>query len=116
MKRLIVVDDDEGIQDIFSLIFSRAGYKVEVYSAGTPLMEDHLEKPDIFILDKQLSGIDGLDICRFLKHKKETQDVPIIMISANPNIKYLSKEAGADDFLEKPFKMKELLEMVEKYV
>lgn len=116
MKRLIVVDDDEGIQDIFSLIFSRAGYKVEVYSAGSPLISDHFEIPDIFILDKQLSGIDGLEVCRFLKRKKETQDIPVIMISANPNIENLSKEAGADDFLEKPFKMKELLEMVERYV
>lgn len=116
MKRLIIVDDDEGIQDIFSLIFNQAGYDVRIYSAGAPLMEDHLEKPDIFILDKQLSGIDGLEVCRFLKSKDTTKDVPVIMISANPNIKKLAEEAGADDSLEKPFRMKELLDMVAKYV
>lgn len=115
MKKIIVAEDDEGMQHAISLIFERAGYKVTVMSSGQPLLDNEFETPDIFVLDKQLSGIDGLDICRFLKAQPSTSGVPVIMLSANPEIGRLSAEARATDFLEKPFRMKNLLEMVEKY-
>lgn len=117
MKRhIIIADDDPGIQDIFRLIFKRAGYNITLYSDGDSLMYNDFEIPDAFILDKQLSGIDGLDVCRFLKRQEITRSIPVIMLSANPHIGQLAKEAGADDFLEKPFKLKDLLEMINKYL
>ena len=67
------------------------------------------------MIDKQLSGVDGLDICRFLKSQPETKDIPVIIISASPNIKGLSLQAGAHDTLEKPFHLRTLREMVNKY-
>jgi DNA-binding response OmpR family regulator len=115
MKKIIVVDDDPAIQDAFRLIFTRAGYQVTVYSNGQALLTGNFEHPDILILDKQLSGADGLDICRLLKQKAETKHIPIIMLSASPHIQRLFKAAGANDFLEKPFKLKDLLDIVKKY-
>lgn len=116
MKHILIVDDDPGIQDAFRLILERAGYAVTVYDNGNPLFQDDFTPPDIFILDKQLSGADGLDICRLLKQRELTQHIPVIMLSASPHIYQLAKDAGADDFLEKPFKLKELLEMIKQYV
>lgn len=114
-KKVLITDDDTAVQDAFQLIFERAGYEVTVLSEGTPLLEGTYERPDIFVLDKQLSGIDGLDICRHLKSQPETKDIPVIMVSASPSISRLAKAAGADDFIEKPFRNKDLVAMVDKY-
>jgi DNA-binding response OmpR family regulator len=116
MKKIIVVDDDPGILDCLDLILSRAGYAVTVYADAAPLLKGDFELPDIFILDKQLQDADGLDVCRFLKAQKKTSNIPVIMISANLHINPTAKEAGASGFLEKPFRMKELLIMVNKYI
>ena len=115
-QHLIIADDDPGIQDIFQLIFNRAGVDVTIYPNGDQLLTNNFDVPDAFILDKQLSGVDGLDVCRFLKGQERTKDVPIIMLSANPNIGRTAKEAGADDYLEKPFKLQDLLALTNKYL
>ena len=114
-KKIIVVEDDPALQHAMELIFERGGYDVSILATGEEALDPTLALPDIFVLDKQLSGIDGLDICRFLKSQAATADIPVIMLSANPAIGRLSQEAGATDFLEKPFKLKNLLELVEKY-
>ena len=114
MKQILIADDDPGIRDIFQILLKRAGYEVVLYSSGELLMKDEFELPDLFILDKQLSGIDGLEVCQHLKHKKRTKDIPVIVISASPYVSHLAKEAGADDFIEKPFKTKALIEVMEK--
>ena len=115
-KKVLIVDDDLGIQDAFRIIFERAGYSVTVLSSGNAILEGVFDIPDIFILDKQLSGVDGLDVCRFLKKQKETCHLPIIVVSATPHVARLATDACADDFLEKPFKNKDLLAMVEKHL
>jgi DNA-binding response OmpR family regulator len=116
MKTIIVTDDDEGIQDIFKMIFERAGYEVNILAEARPLLENNFTVPDLFLLDRQLSGHDGLNVCRFLKNQASTKDVPVIIVSASPEIKRLAKEAGADDFIEKPFQMKALLSLVKKWI
>jgi DNA-binding response OmpR family regulator len=113
--KIIIADDDPGIQDAFQLIFSRAGFEVTIFPSGDPLLGDNYERPDLIILDKQLPGVDGLDICRHLKSNEATKNIPVIMLSASPQIGKLAKEAGADEFLDKPFKKNDLLEMVRKY-
>lgn len=115
-KRIVVIDDDPGIRDIFKLILETAGYSVQVISNGDDLMYSTYLPPDLFLLDNQLSGIDGIDICRHLKKQKETSRIPVIMVSANPYIKILSEEGGADDYIEKPFDVKYLLGMVKTHL
>jgi DNA-binding response OmpR family regulator len=111
-KKIIIADDDPGVQDIFRIIFERAGYITTIFSNGINILKNNYELPDIFLLDKQLAGSDGLDICRYLKSKEETKAIPVIMISATPGIKEMAKEAGADDFMEKPFIMTQLLNKI----
>jgi DNA-binding response OmpR family regulator len=111
-KKIIVTDDDAGIQEIFRLIFEKAGFETTVLSSGAPLLEDNFDLPDIFLLDKQLSGTDGLDLCRHLKANARTKDIPVIMVSATPDLRILSANAGADDYIEKPFMTKQLLDKV----
>jgi DNA-binding response OmpR family regulator len=112
MKRIIIVDDDPAIRDAFVMIFNSEEYDVTVYPDAAPVLDHSFNLPDLFILDKQLSGVDGIDLCRILKEQKETKHIPVIMLSASPNIKSLANAAGADDVLEKPFRIKTLLESV----
>lgn len=114
MKKIIFVDDDLGITDIAKLLFERAGYEITIFLKGAPLMTHH-ELPDLYILDKQLPDIDGLEICRKLKSNKHTKSIPVIMLSANPDIKRLAKLAGADDAAEKPFSLVALRSMAKHH-
>ncbi len=114
-KKIAIADDDPGVQEIFSIIFQKAGYETLNYSNGKELMQDETELPAVYILDKQLSGMNGLDICTKLKCNKKTQHIPVIMVSATPGLGELARNAGANDFLEKPFRTKELLDLVAKY-
>jgi DNA-binding response OmpR family regulator len=116
MKQILILDDDAGIRDIFRLILQRAGYKVTLYANGDMLMGNEFELPDLFIIDKQLSGIDGLEICRFLKAQLSTKNIPVIIVSASPYIGASAAEAGADAFIEKPFKTKALVELMEYHL
>lgn len=111
-----MIDDDASILEIFKLIFERAGYEVTAFNSAEMILNNTFDEPDIFIIDRQLSGADGLDLCKHLKNREPKKNTPVIIFSASPNIDKQAKDAGADDFLEKPFKTKALLQMVEKYL
>ena len=115
MKKIIIAEDDPAIRDTCRMILERAGYHVTMLSNGDTLLNGHYEIPDIFVLDKQLSGVDGLDICRYLKQQETTRHIPVIMLSASPQISRLAELAGASGWLEKPFKMQALRDMVAKH-
>lgn len=116
MKKIVIVDDDPAIQDAFRLIFAREKYEVTIYTDASFLFTEAFIIPDLFILDKQLSGIDGLDLCRMLKSRADTKDVPVVILSASPGILRLASEAGADDVLEKPFRIMSLMETIRRYI
>jgi len=71
---------------------------------------------DLIIMDMLLSGTDGTDVCRRLKKEQTFAQVPILMFSAHPNAKVACLNAGADDFISKPFEMNDLLEKIGLFV
>lgn len=115
-QRILIADDDESIRDIFQLILGNAGYQIDVSPNGEDILNNSFEVPDLFLLDKQLAGHNGLDICTYLKNKPETKDVPVIMISASPDIGPLSVAAGADAYIEKPFEIEYLRAIIRHYI
>jgi DNA-binding response OmpR family regulator len=110
--RILITDDDPGIRDVLKIILEKAGYETIIHSSGDQLLNGNFIPPDLFILDKQLSGVNGLDICRHLKSLEQSRCVPVIILSASTKLSDLAEGAGADAFLEKPFKMEDLLEKV----
>lgn len=115
-KRIIVVDDDDGILDALEAMLDSAGYEVATSSDGEILEKLTKENlPDLILLDVLLSGKDGREICASLKNNEITNQVPIIMISAEPTAADGAKACRADDFIAKPFEMKELMEKVDQY-
>jgi CheY-like chemotaxis protein len=71
--------------------------------------------PDLLLLDIWMSGQDGRDICKYLKKNPTTKNIPIILVSASRDIMQSAKNAGADDFIAKPFEMETLLDKVRHY-
>jgi DNA-binding response OmpR family regulator len=111
MKKVMIIEDDPAILDVLGMLFKRAGYKTLSYPNGNFILMDEFEVPDLFIIDKQLSGVDGLDICKHLKQTAASKHIPVIILSATPYIQAQIKEVGADAFLEKPFSNNKLLEI-----
>jgi DNA-binding response OmpR family regulator len=114
MKKILIVEDDLDIQDIFKIIFKSNGYEVECSDKGLPICERQSNLPDLIILDKQLPDVSGLEACSTLKSKDNTRHIPIILISAASGIAAVARAAGADDFMEKPFNMQMLVRKVSK--
>lgn len=116
-NNILVIDDDEGILEGFSAILEEENYLVETASDADEVFKREKEAmPSLILLDVLLSGQDGRDVCRRLKTNKNTKNIPVIMVSARPNVQRSVKEAGADDFLAKPFEMDDLLGMISKYL
>lgn len=116
MEQVIcIIEDDESIQDVLSIILKRAGYKIEIYSEGNAVLQGDYLLPDLFLIDKQLPGVDGITICKHLKENESTSMIPVVMMSAFPGAKDLCLSAGADNFIEKPFQLDKLLSTIKHY-
>ena len=111
--RIVVVEDDEDLA--FTLVYNLkkdGRYEIERFAGGLVALDELLVRPpDLIVLDLNLPDVDGLTICRELKKHEETRRVPIIMLTARveERDKLLGFELGADDYVTKPFSMKELL-------
>lgn len=114
-KKIIIADDDRSILEVLKVILDRAGYKTETVLNGKSLLNQLPAGSDLILLDIRMSGTDGLLICKHLKSLDATKHIPIILVSAVPELESRAQEAGADGFLEKPFNMRQLLHIIEKY-
>jgi len=106
---LLVVEDDENISSAISEYFSRAGYNVKTVEDGLMGVKTALdETPDAVVLDIMLPKMDGLAVCRELREK--ASHLPILMLTAKDDVvdKVLGLEMGADDYITKPFSLREL--------
>lgn len=108
----MIIEDDPAILDVMGMLFTRAGYITMLFPNGNFILKETFEIPDIFLIDKQLSGIDGLDICRHIRNWEPTKHLPVIILSANPFLHAQIQLAGANAFLEKPFSNNHLLQVV----
>lgn len=118
MKTILVVDDDEGIAEVVQIVLEGEGYSVQTSMNGAIFQELDYQGylPDLILLDVLLSGEDGRAICQHLKSNDKTKHIPVIMLSAHSDANKLASDSGADDFLEKPFDVDVLIDIVQKYI
>jgi len=103
---VLLVDDDKDICVMVETILKFAAYKVQSCSLPDQLPQIlSLVSPRLLLMDMLLSGTDGRDVCRKLKADPATSQVKIIMMSAHPDADKSCRDAGADDFISKPFDM-----------
>jgi CheY-like chemotaxis protein len=115
MKKIMIADDDPGIVDAIGIMLEYEGYEVTSTMNGATVLNLNQEYPDLLLLDIWMSGTDGRDVCKALKERADTKNIPIIMISASKDIEQSAYDAGADDFLAKPFEMNDLIEKIERF-
>src|SRR5215831_5710932 len=120
IKRIALIEDDADIAYTIRLnLRKEKRYQVEHYVSGVAALAALQEKPfDLVILDLNLPDIDGLALCRELRRADETRRVPIIMLTARveERDKLLGFEIGADDYITKPFSMRELLARIHAHL
>ncbi|RHR10374.1 DNA-binding response regulator [Pseudoflavonifractor sp. AF19-9AC] len=112
-KTILIVEDEQNIVDILSFNLSREGYDtLEAYDGPTGLQLALEQNPDLILLDLMLPGMNGFDVCR--KVRQSGSSTPILMLTAREEEadKVLGLELGADDYITKPFSMRELLARV----
>ncbi|RYY21528.1 MAG: response regulator [Chitinophagaceae bacterium] len=116
MKKVMIIEDDEAINDILTIILKNGGYSVTSAHTGSLVSYTDSEMPDLFVIDKNLPGVDGVTICREIKSNPATQHIPVVMISANHSFIRPASTAGADACIPKPFSRQELLTTIEHLV
>lgn len=114
-QKIVVVEDEPDILEVIEYNLEREGFRVVTASAGDEgLKAISRETPDLVLLDLLLPGLDGIEICRKVKMDPKTQRIPIIMVSAKGEESdiVLGLGVGADDYISKPFRPKELIARV----
>ena len=107
--KVLVVDDEQQVRELLGKFLKKEGYEVVLASNGEEAVElTRKESPQVILLDLKLPGIDGIETCRRLKMEDSTRFIPIIMITAYSDNKMEAIDAGADDFINKPFDLVEL--------
>ena len=112
---ILIVDDERDIVDLLAYNLGNEGYStLKAYDGETAIQATRCELPALIILDLMLPGIQGMEVCRRLRNDAATKDIPIIMLTAKGDEvdKILGLEMGADDYITKPFSVRELLARV----
>lgn len=107
-KKILIVDDEKAIVDILEYNLKREGYEiVTAYNGEEALATAKSENPDLILLDVMLPEVDGLTVCKMIR---KTSNIPIIMLTAKEEVvdKIIGLELGADDYMTKPFSVREV--------
>jgi CheY-like chemotaxis protein len=118
-KNVLVVDDDPLVVKILREPLERAGYNVNVASHGLEALKKVKEKkPDLIILDILMPLLDGFKVARLLKFDKRFKDIPIIVLTsrATEGERKMGEQVGANEFLFKPFRLPQVLDVVQRYL
>lgn len=110
MHNVLVVDDDIDILEVVEIVLTSNDFYVTALSRGEEVydvVKRHI--PDVILLDINLGHVDGRDICKNLKDNEATKNIPIVMFSANRNMKDNLCPCVADNFIEKPFETEHLV-------
>lgn len=119
-RRILVVDDDEETVELIKMILETKDYElIPAYDGEEALAKAHAEKPDLIILDVLLPKVNGFRVCRILKGEPEYKSIPILILTgvteeSMRNDEYWEKRSGADDYITKPFEIRDLLERVDR--
>src|SRR3954470_5021104 len=102
-KKILVADDDPGIVDAVQVLLEDSGYDVITTMHGEEIIKLSEQQPALIFLDIWMSGVNGNTICIDLKNNPITKNIPVIMFSANRDVKDIAAQSGADGYLSKPF-------------
>jgi len=114
-KKILVVDDEKDIVDLITYNLEKEGFTaMKAYDGEDAIEVVKSQKPDLVVLDLMLPGMRGLEVCRFIRRNRETESLPVIMLTAKGDHvdRIVGFELGADDYITKPFNVRELIARV----
>lgn len=117
MTRILIIDDDESLLQMVSIMLKRAGYTPVLATDGYKGIEiAQRDKPDMAIVDVMMPNISGYEVCRILREDPSTMEIPLLILTAlsQPEQRDFAEDAGADDFVTKPVTRDDLLKHVEE--
>jgi len=115
MKKIILIEEDPDLLDILKELLNQEGFEVITYPDKNSVKRIIINRPDLVLLDNQLTDGLGSRLCREIKSNDLTKDIPVLLISGDENLASLARESGADGFLAKPFNIAVLVRMVKKW-
>ena len=116
---IYIIEDDPDISSIIEDNLKREGYKLKTFADGAKGYDAINEKPpDLVILDLNLPGMSGIEVCKYIRNNEVTAEIPVIMLTARSEEidKIIGFEVGADDYVTKPFSPRELLARVKVHL
>lgn len=114
---ILVVDDDSGIGEMLKTLLEFFDYKVIVSEIPDDTEKNILKhEVDLVLLDMLISGVDGTDVCARIRQNEATANTPVLMMSALHNAGEKCRNAGADDFIAKPFEMDDLTARIQEII
>jgi len=116
---IYIVEDDPDINEILEHNLRREGYRLRIFTHGEQALDAIMASPpDLVILDLNLPGMSGIEICQYMRRNEATVDVPVIMLTARTEEidKIIGFEVGADDYVTKPFSPRELVARVKVHL
>lgn len=115
-KCILVCDDDKNTIDLLKAILEKEGYSVQsVTNSDKIFFKIDKCKPGLILMDIWMPEIGGELSTHLLKHHKETQDIPILILSGDSEIENIARDSGADGYIRKPFNVQELIQTVDDY-
>lgn len=100
--RIYIAEQDKLLQRDLKVILRKSGFDVSIFDSGYGIVSLMDNWPDIFLIEIELPGINGLEVCKWLKSQENTRDIPVIFISGQSYLKVLAASAHADDYIQKP--------------
>jgi CheY-like chemotaxis protein len=119
MARILVIDDDAGVRGVLKALLERAGHHVLVGQNGEDgLALARAERPELVMLDVEMPGMNGFDVCSRLKADTKLREVPVVIMTgrALDGVPARARAAGAVDWMAKPFELQILLKKIPRYL
>ena len=110
-----MIEDNSDIKEIVDYILKEDGHDVVSCSDGSSISDLNTIEPDLILMDDQLGAVRGTDLCLQLKNDAVTKNIPVMLMSAMPNLPEMAIKYQADAYIEKPFNLDVLMESIQRF-